>query len=624
MTQAAGETVTAELSEALHAVGAMLGFPVSLSEHDEWELTDQGLRVGLWWYQRRGYSVNETIALAVLQLWEGPRDTVYSATRARRRTVLERALPSARPLIGAVRRAQAAAEVLRSLPGLRVHLQAAMHRALPEDLSTLPRHLQLTTLVLSGDASGQLLRTLKDSAVAEEWRKLGSFEGQHADAVQHVLAPDTQVTPLRRFERALALLLPGYERLLALDIADHSATILGGSDRAELSLQSEQPLRSDDFETGDARSGDHDQDQDQDDPADTEDGVEDASGTDPEAAELFASEHENFETTMLSTPVPEATSLFDAAVDLMEAEWSENADHVDRSDARSTGQGVGAADGILAEYRLRTSQLAAQIDAMRGLWTRILAERVAVARSWSRTAKPQGEMLAAESLARIVADTLAGTPEPDAFLTRSARPHLTNTAGSTDYVLLLDRSASMSGVAAGSAADAALIMMEALAAVERDISYAESLAGIGLELDIRTSLIVFDAEAIVVKPLSHGLDDLVRRRLYMEVLSSSGATNDAAGLRSAGLQLGLTGSRAPRTEHEPRRRIVFLVSDGGSNDPAAARRELLRLRAAGVTVYGIGLGAEELVVRYAPNGINLADPRGLPGQLERVIEFELG
>src|SRR5690606_19736679 len=103
---------------------------------------------------------------------------------------------------------------------------------------------------------------------------------------------------------------------------------------------------------------------------------------------------------------------------------------------------------------------------------------------------------------------------PAAFLQREIRPRRRRRAGSTDYVLLVDRSASMQGRIAEAAADAALIMLEALAGVERDFAHAEQRVGIDLDLDIRTALVVFDAEPLVVKPLSHGLDDEVRRVMH--------------------------------------------------------------------------------------------------------------
>lgn len=639
MSSAVTAAVSTETSGALHAVGAVLGLPVTITDLDEWELDERGLKVGLGWYLQRGHGMNEAVALAALQLWEGPRETLRVPARARRRRAIERARPELRPLLGVVNRAQALSELLRAMPGLRVKVRAAVQRSLPGDLSTLPRHLQWATLVLAQQVNGAATLTVEDEAVADEWQRLCDLGGIEIDALRQALVPDPEVPPLRRFERVLALLLPSYERLLALDLAERSSTLLGGSDRAELSLHSQQLLGSDDFAPNDeAMSGDDSSDEDQ-----QEAEAGESSGAAPSAADLFAFEHESFATAVISTPIPDASNFFDVAVQLTETAES---DRSETSGTSAAGSGDSAEETILAEYRSRSQQLAGAIDSMRALWSRVIAERIAPRRSTSRIPVPEGDELATEALATVVADTLAGVREPSAFLRHVVKPRLTRSVGSTDYVLMIDRSASMSGLAAESAADAALIMIEALAAAERDVTHAERAAGIDLELDIRSSLIVFGAEAVVIKPLSRGLDDQARRRMHGEVSSPSGATNDAAALKAAGDQLGISGrggsggggggsgsgrgsagfgtGAGSGVDAVQRRRIAILVSDGGSNDQAAAALELRRLRAAGVSVHGIGVGSEELAARYAPHGVSIANPRELPSALERIIADELG
>ncbi|MBN9612914.1 MAG: VWA domain-containing protein, partial [Actinobacteria bacterium] len=226
-----------------------------------------------------------------------------------------------------------------------------------------------------------------------------------------------------------------------------------------------------------------------------------------------------------------------------------------------------------------------------------------------------------------VTEALSGVARPSAYRRREERPRRTRDAGSTDYVLLIDRSASMSGPVAEAAADAALIMLEALAGVQRDVAHAEARAGTGLELDLRTALIVFDAEARVVKPLSGSMDDHVRRVLHAEIRSPRGATNDAAALAAASAELGIArgirGGSAQAPDGLARRRIVILLSDGGTNDPIAAAHRLRELRAAGVRVHGIGLGSDEILQRYAPTSRRIDDPRGIAEALQQLVQDEL-
>lgn len=608
----------------LHAVGAMLGVEVTVADGEEWHVDARGLRVGLDWYLRRGHGEREAVALAALQLWEGPRELMRAPERARRASAIERSRPWLAPLLGSVRRAQAMGELLTSMPGLRTPVQTAVFRGLPGDLSAIPRHVQWACLVLaSGVPQARSVRG-EDHAVAAEWQAMLAAAGDDGlafNALDRVLSPRHGVTPLRRLERALALLLPGYERLLALDVADQGVqpTVLGGSDRAELSLRADDRLGSEDFAPSDEEQpGEASPNDDQ--PNDQESERDSTSGV-PDPDELFASARERFAQTVLATPIPDAAALLDAMRQLDEA----TAEALDDAASHAGGAGVAAAPAVtLAAYRAKAEQLAVAIDGVRAVWQSVISERVAPRSSRSRIPVSDGDELARDALVGAVAQTLAGVREPAAFTRRVTKPRLARSAGSTDYVLMVDRSASMTGAVADAAADAALVMIEALAAAERDIAHAERSAGIDLELDIRSSLIVFAAEATVLKPLSHGLDDAARRRLFAEVRSPGGSTNDAAALRTAGEQLGIDLLRgAHSVDGLARRRIAILVGDGGTNDAPAAARELQRLRAAGVSVHAVGIGTDDLAVRYAPQGTSIADARELPAALARIIEREL-
>ncbi len=615
----AGQSFETEAAAQLQAVGAVLGVTVTASDGDEWQLDEHGLRVGLDWYLQRGHGGREAAALAALQLWEGPLELRRAPARARRAQALAQAKPHLELLLGAVRRAQAMGELLAAMPGLRAPLQAAVFRGLPRDLGTLPRHLQWASLVLASTVPQSDDIAIEDSAVAAEWQAVlaaSSSSGASFHTLDRALAPRTDVAPLRRLERALTLVLPAYERLLALDTLDFGfqATVLGGSDRADLSLQADEALGSEDYAPGgDEQSADPQSD-------DGRPGDDEEKGTtDPD--QLFEAEREQFAHTVLATPIPEASSLFagDAEATTFDTQ------KVDGEKELVGGVGAGTpASGIsLTDYRSRAQQLAAEIDSTRAIWQAVIAERIAPRRVQSRRPRAEGDELVTEALAAVVAQTLAGVPEPAAFMRHEVKPRLTRSAGSTDYVLMIDRSASMTGAVADAAADAALVMVEALSAAERDIAHAERSAGIDLELDIRSCLIVFSADATVVKPLSRGLDDATRRNLYAEVRSPAGSTNDAAALRAAGEQLGIGAQASPPADGLARRRIAILVGDGGTNDAPAAARELQRLRAAGVSVHGVGIGTADLATRYAPQGASIASARELPEALARIIAREL-
>lgn len=624
-----------EERERLRAVGALIGVPVSVSDDESWELDENGLRVGLGWYARRGHGHDEAVALALLQLWESVRGERRAPERARRSRSIIAARPAAEPLVAAVIRLQAAAEMLAALPGLRQRLAAATARSLPASPGEQPRHLQWVALLLAEGTGAARLAGLAPEVEAE-WEALARAS-RRDDALRRVLAPDARRAPLDRFERALALLLPPYERLLARDAQERG---LGESSRGAEAEDHEGGAAADDFGAAGA-GGDAEQQAADDGPAE---GEAEAPGDDEraragegrqaaEGADLFAAEQAGFVSAVLATPLPAEGALLEAMA-LPEIEGAPQPG----DEQREIGGGSADASGgrARADYRDRVAELTEAIERMRAVWAQVIADRVAQLRGIGRRPVPEGEMLAPDALARAVAEARAGVARPAAFLRRESRPRRPRRAGSTDYVLLVDRSASMQGRVADAAADAALIMLEALAGVERDIAHAEQHAGIDLDLDIRTALVVFDAEPILVKPLSRGLDDGVRRRMHAEIRSPRGSTNDGAALRIAAQQLGIVpgaagASGASGTPGTPgssadgveRRRIVLLVSDGGSNDPIAAARELRRLRDAGVEVHGIGIGSDEVVRRYAPSSRRVDDPGGIAEAIQQLVEGEL-
>ncbi|QBE47449.1 vWA domain-containing protein [Leucobacter triazinivorans] len=620
-----------EAREGLQAAGALLGIAVTVTDDPAWELVRPDgrpaeLRVGLGWYAARGHGPEEAVALALLQLWESVRGETRAPDRARRARSVVTARPESEPLVAAVVRLQAAAELLVAMPGLRPSLASALERSVPNEVLEQPRHLQWVTVLLRAGLGCDTASAGADAA--EEWRGLQRLGAGDFDPLRRVLAPDPQRRPLERFERALALLLPPYERLLALDARERG---LGEAPDGATAQEHEGGAETEDF--GAAGAG-----------ADAEPGAEraEAEGGDAvppgadesrarpgegrqtaEGSDLFAAEQAGFVSAYLATPLPAEGALVQALVELDAASEAAGSRREEQRDDDRTAAGAAGSGAALAaaEYRARAAELTPAIERMREVWARVIAERVARVRTIGRRAVPEGETLDPQSLAGAFAEARSGVQRPAAFLRRETRPRRTRRAGSTDYVVLVDRSASMQGRPAAAAADATLVMLEALAGAERDIAHAEERQGIELDLDIRTALVLFDAETQLVKPLSRGLDDTVRLDMVAGIRSPRGSTNDGAALRLAAEQLGLLGGSTG--DGRERRRVVIVVSDGGSNDEAASAREMLRLRSAGVGVHGIGIGSDEVVRRYAPSSSRVDDPREIAEAMQRLVESEL-
>ena len=629
-----GRTSEHAASDALRAVAALVGISVTVSDGDEWQLDERGLRVGLGWYAARGHSPDEATALALLQLWEGVRGVRVAPERAARARLLTRARPELAPLVVAVSRAGAAAEVIAVFPGMRGPLLAALRRGIPSDLAPLALSDQFLALVLNSGFGGFTDHDFTGVApeVQHEWDLASHFGGAAGLAVQRVLRPDPDRAALERFERALTLLTPGYERLIALArmglgaegaaAPPHEGGAASDESGAAAENASAESESGDDEDSGDETSRDQGATADQP-PAHARPGGGDIA----EGADLFQAEQAGDVTQFLDTPLP-AEGALTAAFAALDSESNE-------SDGGEVRAGAGGGLGMRgSDYEARTAALASSIEDMRSVWHEVTAERVASVATLGRTPRAEGETLDTSALATGLAAVRAGVTRPRVFLQREHHTRRSHRAGNTDYVLLIDRSSSMQGRPARAAADAAIVMLEGLAAAARDIAQAESQSGLDLELQLRTSLIVFDARAHVVKPLSTGVSDDVRHKLLAAVTAPQGSTNDAAALAAAAAQLrgdanpgGDSGNAAgglpSLASARQRRRIVFVLSDGGTNDALAATHALRGLRALGATVFGIGLGSDDLRERYAPHGARVDEPERLATVVSDLIARHL-
>lgn len=616
----AHEVNESRLRGSVLAAAAVLGVPVDFVDGEAWSVEGGRVQVGLGALAGE-HDTDTAVAHTLLVLWESAREVKLQPLRRARRLSLARLRPELEPALATIDRLLAATEMLQAFPAFRLDITRVLSEQIPAEAEVLPRHLQWLCLLLvtAIDVRGGAdLVTHLAPEVTDEYARLEGFGGSagRVSVLRVALSADATRTGLQRFERAYSVVVPPYERLLERDLNERgiteSGTTRGGSDDEA----------STDVGVGAAGGADEDAKP----GGEAEDAASEGAGESAragdrqesaEGADLFAAEQAGFVEAVLDTPLPAEGSWVDGLerpeIEALPAE----------SSPRPTPSGLGSSSSSsatpLAEYRGRARGLSANIDELREVWRRVIAERVEVRNLVSRHPESEGEILDRDSLVRTVSEVIAGVDRPRAFLNRHPKLKRAQGHGSTDYVLLIDRSASMQGAPAEAAADAALVMLESLAAVERDIAEEERALGIDLGLSVRTALIVFDSAPAVVKPLSGALDDEIRRRMHAEIRSPRGSTNDTAALEAAANELGLGHNAHRPTDGHERRRVVIVVGDGGTDDEGSAKRVIRRLREAGVAVFGIGIRTHELVTRFAPEGMRLDDPALLATELGRLV-----
>ena len=264
------------------------------------------------------------------------------------------------------------------------------------------------------------------------------------------------------------------------------------------------------------------------------------------------------------------------------------------------------------KYNSEVRRFRKQINQMRQVFRSILDEVVATRRGLSRRAHQDGDVLDPNRLAQTVADIRSGVA-PEAFQRYEAIRGRTELSCKTDYFFVFDCSGSMAGKSAQSAASCAVIMLEGLASMERDIRKLEKEQNIDLsDLSVRTALYTFDSSSVCHKPLGSSLNDKQRLDTYAAVSAAdAGGTADYLALQEiAGL----------RRDHD-RQRIIIVVTDGESNDRNAAYAAINRLRRdQNTVVYGVSIGSIAAEQLYAPNAKFIDDPKDLPNILQSFIE----
>ena len=171
----------------------------------------------------------------------------------------------------------------------------------------------------------------------------------------------------------------------------------------------------------------------------------------------------------------------------------------------------------------------------------------------------------------------------------------------------------MGGAPAQAAASCAIIMLEGLAGMERDIRQLEEQQSIDLsDLSIRTSLYTFGSNATCHKPLGSSLNDKQRLDTYTAIAAANaGWTADYLALQEI----------TALPHDRDRQRIIVVVTDGASNNPDAARAAISQLRRdQNTVVYGVSIGSDAAEQLYAPNAKLINDPKDLPNVLQSFIE----
>jgi uncharacterized protein YegL len=263
----------------------------------------------------------------------------------------------------------------------------------------------------------------------------------------------------------------------------------------------------------------------------------------------------------------------------------------------------------------------AEIEQMQEFFGSLINERLKQRRTLNKPA-PQGPILNPNTLAQTVIDLKAGVPQPpQAFLEHGIRVSEREAEGSYDCYLVVDDSGSMSGEKSGQARLAAMIFLEGLGAFERQIREQEQQEGIQLKWDVRTSVFTFGSSAHEVKPIGPELTDKSRLDVQKAISGGSGGTADYLALEAIASQIEDEILKDPSSKG--RRRLVYVITDGESNDTSRLGAILKKLNSLEVEVVGIGIVDGSVEAVYPKGSKTIASAKDLPQTLIDSMEASM-
>lgn len=461
------------------------------------------------------------------------------------------------------------------------------------DYTQIPRHLQFLYKVIRQemipDSETAVLPEV-DAPIAE----LRNYQGQ-GDVIKYSTAVAKSAYEAmggeERFGIWTAIIYPVYEKLIELDRQDSSRQSQSGG-KGQGNGENQQGTQS--------QVSDKPKDQPQSD------------------SERFSSYYEDYKQSHHPEPMSEEEhdKLYQHAKEHAQSSAKPNSPlSRQREHERTLDKKVRDETGhSLQEQRRYNAEIVrwrSAIQKMRDVFQHVINERVAQKRGLSRRTFTDGAVLDPDRLVQTVIDVRSNIEEPEAFKNYVVKRGEARSIGKTDYVFMFDVSGSMGRKNAVNAASSVVIGLEGLAALQRDVAEAEAVHKADIELDIRTAIYIFGDEAACVKPLSTTVTLKERLDTYAAVIDPHGGnTRDFLALEEI--------ARWP--SESDRRRMLIVVSDGGSNDSARARHAIEKLRDQGWFVYGISIGSDEAEHLYHPTARRVDDPDKLQTTIHDFIE----
>lgn len=270
-------------------------------------------------------------------------------------------------------------------------------------------------------------------------------------------------------------------------------------------------------------------------------------------------------------------------------------------------------------YRKTMNKLLPEIDNMTDFFSKLLDERLTYHRRLKSS--DEGQILDPNNLAQTYVDIKSGAEPKDAYLEYHVAEKERMAEGRFDFYLAVDCSSSMQQEDRFRyASNSTVVFIEGLAAFERQIRERERSGQTQLNWDVRSSVYSFGQSFEVLKPLSHSLSERERVDTLKGLNKLDGSTKDFLALND--IARSIEQESIADYSKRNRRRIVVVVTDGGSDSTDSLQQSIGRLTSMGVELVAIGIKTDYVKEVY-PRAKSIDDVRNLSKTLSELIELEV-
>ncbi|MBD3282409.1 MAG: hypothetical protein GF387_02255 [Candidatus Portnoybacteria bacterium] len=445
--------------------------------------------------------------------------------------------------------------------------------------SALPLHLQFAYTMLREKMVPEEVLEI-DPKVRKEIEKLKNIDGEGTDLIS--LVSDPQADPEDRYEIIRDFIEPIYEKFFQEDVEKKK------------------------------KGGDKGEDQEE--------------GRSKKKEDYFEDEYDDFDDKM-PEPIPLDDIKEELDKKIKEIKEKQKSSEEKAKDQFEKEYGVSAEE--IENYRSNYKKIERYIEPLREIFERIISTRKEIKRKLKERTD-QGVIIDPSMITQAYIDAKSGVLDSRTQLKIRKEEHDENKPSDFEFSLICDLSGSMKENYPGGKSYeqkmCAILIMEALAEFEEKLK--EEREEKNLNLHVLTEVRGFGSEDEELKEMSDTIDYKTRVKIGKRLAScDAGSTCDYLSL--AKIDKNIDEEVRRKIENNDLKKIVLLITDGGSDDIRQAKKEKKALVEAGVITKAIQIGKagkgdkerfKEVWQRPKKDGYSCKSVSSLVPTVEKLLE----